>query len=401
MRKLIDNLKYVKLKDILSIFLFIIAIPMSLIIKFKNKIDKKELWLICEAENTARDNGYHLYKYIRENFPNDLCYYAINKKSSDYEKIKEYGNIIQWSSLKHWVYYLAADKNISTQKAGNPCAPIFYVLQIYGILKNKRIFLQHGVIKDDLPYIHYKNTKFRLFVCGAKDEYEYVKKHFGYPKGYVQYLGLARFDNLYENQVNNKQILVMPTWRNWLGRDLNKFSQKEDFFDTDYYKYWNGFINNENLLKFIEDNDLIVYFYPHIHMQKFLKDFKTVSKNIKIVDNSDIDIQILLKESALLITDYSSVFMDFAYMNKPIIYYQFDKEYFRKHHLPEGYFSYEDDGFGEVLNNPEDVIDRVKKYVNNDYKNEEIYIKRANAFFKLHDKNNCKRTYETIKNIKR
>ena len=201
MNKVISNLKYIKIRDVLSVFLFVIALPIACIIKVTNHIRHKELWLICEAENTARDNGYHLYKYIKEKHPENKCYYAINKKSSDYKKIKKYGNIIQFYSLKHWIVYLAADKNISTQKAGNPNAPLFYILQVYGILKNKRVFLQHGVIKDDLPYVHYENAKFRLFICGAKDEYEYIKKEFGYPEEYVKYTGLARFDNLYENNM--------------------------------------------------------------------------------------------------------------------------------------------------------------------------------------------------------
>ncbi len=399
MKKIINNIKYVKLKDVLGIIFLILAIIPAMVFRIINKIKNRELWLICETSDTARDNGYHLFKYIREEHPNDMCYYAINKRCLDYKKIEKYGNIIQFSSLKHWIYYLAADKNISTQKGGNPSAPIFYVLQVYGILKNKRVFLQHGVIKDDLPYVHYKNAKFRLFVCGGKDEYIYIKNHFGYPENYVQYLGLARFDNLYNNHINKKQIVIMPTWRNWLGRDVNKLSKKVDFRNTEYYKYWNGFLNNNEFKKIIESNNLVVYFYPHIHMQKFLQYFKSNSENIKIIDNSNIDIQDLLKESALMITDYSSVFMDFAYMKKPIIYYQFDKEKFRKQHLATGYFSYERDGFGEVVNDYDTLIERINKYIKNDFKNEDVYIKRSENFFELHDNQNCKRNYEAIKNI--
>lgn len=399
LKKLKDSIKYIKLTDIIGIFYLLVAIIPAIILKCIFKLNKKEVWLICESKDTARDNGYHLFKYIRENHPNDLCYYAIDKKCSDYKKIEKYGNIINFSSLKHWIFYLAVDKNISTQKAGNPCAAIFYVLQIYGILKNKRVFLQHGVIKDNLVYAHYKNAKFRLFVCGAKDEYEYVRDNFGYPDGYVQYLGLARFDNLYDNHVNKNQIVIMPTWRNWLGRELNSLTHQVSFKETNYYKYWNSFINNNNFIKFIEQNNIIVYFYPHIHMQKFLNDFKSESKNIKIIDNTDIDIQDLLKESALMITDYSSVFMDFAYMKKPLIYYQFDKEEFRNKHLPKGYFSYENDGFGKVVKNSEDLVENIKKYFYNGFKNDEIYIKRSEEFFELHDKNNCKRNYEAIKEL--
>ena len=400
MSKIKENLKYIKLRDIFSIFIFIVSLPIALIFKLINKIRNKELWLICEAKDTARDNGYHLFKYIRKNYPDNYCFYAIDKKSSDYDKIKKYGNIIHFYSFKHWIYYLAANKNISTQKDGNPNAPLFYVLQVYGILRNKRIFLQHGVIKDKLPYVYYKNARFRLFICGAKREYEYVKANFGYPEEYVKYTGLARFDNLYENKINKKQILVMPTWRNWLGRDLNSISKSEEFNQTEYFKKWNSFLENEELNEYIKENDIILYFYPHIHMQKYLKYFNINSSNIKIVNNTDIDIQQLLKESAILITDYSSVFMDFAYMQKPIIYYQFDQKEFRERHLQEGYFCYERDGFGDVIIDEDEVIKKIKISIENEYKIEKKYLERMQEFFELHDTENCKRIYEAIKEIK-
>ena len=39
----------------------------------------KNIWLIGEMDNTAQDNGYHLFKYIRSNYPDIKCYYMINK----------------------------------------------------------------------------------------------------------------------------------------------------------------------------------------------------------------------------------------------------------------------------------------------------------------------------------
>ena len=63
----------------------------------------------------------------------------------------------------------------------------------------------------------------------------------------------------------------------------------------------------------------------------------------------------MLKESSMLITDYSSVFFDVAYMHKPIIYYQFDRDAFRQGHYQEGYFSY-DDGFGPVAFDTESLL---------------------------------------------
>ena len=128
MKKIIDSLKYIHLKDLLSPFIFIFILPFALIFRLFNKIRKKELWLICESGNTARDNGYHFFKYVRENYPNDYCFYVIDKNCCDYQKVKRYGNIIQFKSFKHWLYYLSAKYNISNQKNGKPNQVLFYFI---------------------------------------------------------------------------------------------------------------------------------------------------------------------------------------------------------------------------------------------------------------------------------
>lgn len=394
MKKLLDSIKYIKLNDLLAPFIFIIILPIALLFKLINKIRGRKLWLVCETGYSARDNGYHFYKYVREKHADDYCFYVIDKNSSDFSKVKHLGNIIQFKSLKHWLYYLAANYNISNQKYGNPNQPFFYIVHVsLGLFRN-RVFLQHGITKDDSPWLYYKDTKFRYFICGAKREYDYVKEKFGYPDGNVIYTGFSRFDNLYNNDVNQKQILIMPTWRNWLGRDVNGLGQKVDFTETSYYRNWNSLLENKEFIKYIEENDYMVYFYPHVNMNKYLKDFNMSSKNIRVVDNSDIDIQKLLKESAVMITDYSSVYMDFAYMTKPVIYYQFDYKEYRSGHLQDGYFDYQKDSFGPVVNTHLEVIDSLKLIMNRGL--EKKYLTRMNDFFQIKDQNNSERLYKIL-----
>lgn len=399
--KIKKNWKYVKLTDVLSIFVFFIALPFALVFKQINKIKKRSLWLICESPDTARDNGYHLYKYIRKEHPEKYCFYVIDKKKSDYEKIKEFGNIIQYYSFKHWVYYLAADINISSQKAGNPNAVLFYILQVLGIWNNKRVFLQHGITKDDAKWLYYEVCKFSLFICGAKEEYEFIKEKFGYPEESVVYTGFSRFDKLETGSYNKKQILLMPTWREWIGMETNFLNQSENFLESLYFKTYSSLIKNKKLIRYIEKNDITMYFYLHLNMQKFIGNFKSTSNNIKVVLNKDIDIQELLINSALMITDYSSVFMDFSYMKKPVIYYQFDKEEYRRKQYQEGYFKYEINGFGEVIEKEDKLVDKIIEYIENDYKIEEKYLDRINEFFEYNDNKNCERNYKAILKIEK
>jgi CDP-glycerol glycerophosphotransferase (TagB/SpsB family) len=396
----ISKLKYVKIVDLFSIFFFLLAIFPSIFLKIKHP----NIWLICEEKNEARDNGYWFYKYVRENYPEINAVYAINKKSPDYKKIKVLGKAIQYGSFKHWVYYLAASKNISSQKSGKPNAAICYVLEIYEILKNKRFFLQHGITKDDVKYLYYEVSKFSLLVCGAKSEYEYINKIFGYPDGVVKLLGFCRYDNLdiEKENVKHNQILIMPSWREWLAhptKNSKEYDDMRDIKNTEYHIKWNGLLNNCVLQDLLVDNKLVIIFYPHRNMQKFINAFTVKSEHIIIADWKNYDVQTLLNESSFLITDYSSIFFDFAYMKKPLVYYQFDQENFRKAQYQEGYFSYQNNGFGELVTNEKELIQLIQSYIEGSFKMKDIYSSRVSEFFCFNDKNNCKRNFETINNL--
>ena len=400
MGSLKEKLERVKLKDIVSIGTFLCAIPHAMFLRKK----RPDMWLICEDYNEARDNGYWLYKYIKEKHPEQDVVYAINKKSVDYNKVKDLGEVIQYGGYKHWVYYLAASKNISSQKGGKPNAAVCYLLEVYGILKNTRIFLQHGVICNDMPWCYYQNTKMRLFVCGAQKEYNFIKDTYGYPDGYVKYLGLARFDGLHDFHIKNNQILVMPSWREWIATPTSKSKELDtdvsNFVSTDYYQSWNAVLNSQKIADILQEYNLQMIFYPHRNMQKYLHEFKTNSNRITIADWRQYDVQELLKESALLITDLSSIFMDFAYMHKPMIYYQFDMDKFRKGQYQKGYFDYERDGFGPVCGDLPALEGAIQKAAEKYLENDKIYLEKEKKFFPLWDKENCKRNYEAIKELK-
>jgi len=393
-----QRLQMVKITDIIHIFKFLIAFPISIIAK----IFIKDLWVVCDCENEARDNGFYFFKYLREKQVQQNVVYAINKKSPDYLKVKKLGKTVHYGSLKHWILYLTASKNISSQKGGKPNSAICYILEVYGIIKNKRIFLQHGVIKDNLPYLHYKNAKLSMFSVTTKREYDYVVKEFGYPEGVIQQVGLCRYDTL-EDKSTGDIILIMPTWRQWIAHKTTNSKLVENvqsFKETNYYKTWLEVLKSTELEKTCKENNKKVIFYPHRNMQKFIDDFKNTNKDfIEIATWKEKDVQELINKSSLMITDYSSVAMDFAFLNKPVIYYQFDYEQFRKGHLEEGYFNYEKDGFGVITKAFNTLISSIENKIKEKFKLKEKYQERINNFFDIRDKKNCERTYYKIKEI--
>lgn len=389
----IAKIKDVKMRDILAIGQFVLAYPVSKVFKHYHK----NFWLVCEDEYEARDNGYWMYKYIRTHHKEQECFYAINPKSVDYKKVSKYGNIIPYGTFKHWVYYLAAEKNISSQKGGKPNAAACYLLEVNEWLKNTRIFLQHGVIKDDCKWLHYEVTKFSMFICGAKPEYDYVDEIYGYPNGILKYTGLCRYDGLHNINVNKKQILIMPTWRNWFNlNSKNSDGKKENFETSEYLKKWNEVLKSPKLKEILKENELQLIFYPHRNVQKYIHCFKSDDDNIIIADWKKYDIQKLLKESALLITDYSSVFFDFVYMKKPLIFYQFDEERFRKTQYQQGYFDYHNNGFGKTFSDVDGVLKELEIKIKDGFEVKEEFLKEHSRYFPKYDNKNCERIYNAI-----
>lgn len=365
------------------------------------KKENRDIWLISERRDEAEDNGYHLYKYIRENHPQKKAYYIIDKNSKSYKKIEKYETIIQHNSLQHYIYYFLSDKHISAfQFFGVPETPFLWKLEKMGIIKKKKVFLQHGVIQGILPFLYYENTKYDLFICGAKPEYDFIRKNYGYPDSNLKYLGLCRFDNLHDYKVKN-QILIMPTWRKWIGMtnsDIDKEVDKENFKNTEYYKVYNSLINNKKLNLILKNNNMELLFYPHPEMQRFVDLFNTNNEKVRVVERKKFNLQELIKESKIIITDYSSVAFDCAYMKKPLIYYQFDKEKYNTEHFAEGYFKHEYDGFGPVVENENDLVNYIEKFILGNIDRNK-YIDRCKAFFPIYDRKNCERNYNLISKI--
>lgn len=389
------------IKHIRSLFKIIIIYVIVQFYKLKKR--NTDIWLISERFNEAQDNGYYLYKYIKEHQIHQRVYYIIDKKSNDFQNVKMYDTVIQHNSLKHYFYYFLAQIHISAfQFFGVPDNPLIWKMEELGFFKKKRVFIQHGITKEELPFLKYENTKYDLFICGAKPEYQYIKDKFNYPTKNVKYLGFSRFDVLHDYK-EKKQILLMPTWRQWIGMTSLKKLQKEDyinFLKTEYFKKYNSLLKNKMLIKILDRYDYKLYFYLHPEMQKYKKLFlqNEYSSRIIITSREEYNLQSLLKESKILITDYSSIAFDAGYMKKDVLYYQFDQEKYYENHFNKGYFDCESHGFGPIAYEENQLINDIKSMIVNSV-DRDIYFERSDKFFEIYDCENSRRIYEAINEI--
>lgn len=355
-------------------------------------LKEKNVWLISERGNDARDNGYWLYAYIKDKHPEVTVKYVIASNSPDVHKIEK-SDRVKYRSLKHYYRLFTSKYLISAEIMGfTPNERLYYRLNKRGLLRlrGKKIFLQHGITKDYFDYLKKENTKLDLFICGAKREYEFILNKYEYDSQKVALTGFARFDQLYNDE--KKIILIIPTWRKWL-RYNNTLK------GTTFYDMYEGIINSERINKAAKKYGYRVVFYPHPDMQKFINDFVVDNSEIcRIASSKTDDMQDLFRKASILITDYSSVAFDMAYLGKKTVYYQFDEEKYRNQQYSEGYYDYNRDGFGPVLKTLDSVERTIEEYIAGKNRLED-YDARIDAFFgKKNKRKNCDHIFTEIKN---
>lgn len=165
----------------------------------------------------------------------------------------------------------------------------------------------------------------------------------GYPRNEI-FFDKERASEL-KNQLNlnDKQIIAyMPTWRGSFGQ-LNKTSEDQINIINKQLKQIDKKLTNNQIM--------YVNFHP------FLKDKVNISgyKHIKPFDKK-YETYDFLNIADILITDYSSVFFDFAVSNKKIILFAYDeREYFEDRGT---YFGFNELPFKKVKN-VHDLIDTI------------------------------------------
>jgi len=378
------------------------AIKLSLMCIF-SFFFKKKYWLICEKKNEARDNGIYLFLYCLEEMKNHDVFYVIDRDSYDIGRLEKYiNNVIYTNSFKHCLYYFLSKKIISSQSLPFPYSEKL-CRKLFKVKNQKYYWLQHGVTKDKLNHadMDKKSKGYSLVCCAAPDEAQFFCDEFGYDTKSAVCTGFCRFDGLVDNSSNNTQILIMPTFRKWLTTSeiTNHPTEKEEnsFLNSHYYQAYHSLLKNDTFNTWLKKNNIIVYFYQHYAFQTYSYLFADCkNSNIIVADCNGYDVQKLMKDSNLLITDYSSVFFDFAYMKKPELFYHFDENEYRASHYKEGFFSYRNHGFGKVIMQEEELINEIINSFSHGFIIDPFYLDRVQGFFQNIDKNNCKRVYDLL-----
>lgn len=360
---------------------------------FYRVMTKNKPWIVGERIYKAQDTGYQFFKYMRAKHPDKNVFYVIEKGSPERKNLEGLGNVLEYKSKEHIKQVILASHVISSHHP-DYLFPL-RTPKFKKAVKASKVFLQHGVMGTKNMLANYgkkaPNFDTDLFLVSSDFEKNMIVQDFGYDKKDVKVTGLSRFDTLFENDVQVKrQIAIIPTWRDWI-------TNNEGFLESDYFHKYKQLINDPDLHELKNRYNFEIVFCLHPNMQPYTHYFSDAP--VKIISQGEVNVQDLLKESGLLITDYSSVAFDFSFLNKPVIYYQFDRSRFigkRPSHL-----DLDNDLPGKIVYEEEQLLSSLKHYLKNDFEVETEYKIRANKFIKYRDENSSERIYEAIREYKR
>jgi CDP-glycerol glycerophosphotransferase (TagB/SpsB family) len=360
-------------------------------------------WLFVDRDFKADDNAEHMYRWIMRNRPEHKILFALRRDSPDWTRLKQEGfRLIDLGSLWYAFAWLHCAWLISSNRSGYIIKP-GWRRRYADIVRHRFCFLQHGITKDLQPGLNSAHADMLITAANAEYRAFVGDPRYVYTEREVRLTGFPRHDELLrkaEAVPEPRTVLVMPTWRENLVDTLiprtGRYPYSRRFAQSEYIRNWQAVLRSPTLHDAAKRCGYTVRFFPHPYLRQQLRDF--VLSGVDCPPDAGGSIQDILADTALLITDYSSVAMEIALLQRPILYFQFDRETFftQDHSYTKGYFDYDRDGFGPVLTTIEALCARATSCMEEGCRMDAVYRERAEAFFAFRDQDNCRRVYEAL-----
>ncbi len=354
-------------------------------------------WVLMDRIHNADDSAEHLFRYVHDNRKDIDAYFTVQRGTPDWKRLRaQYGRKVVAHGSLLWKLLMLNCRNLVSSHADiavcRPPAITALTTPAY-----RFTFLQHGVIKDDLSsWLNHRPLD--VFVTSTQQEHASIvgdDTPYIYTDRETKLTGLPRFDLLFEQGQRfgpdqRDLVLVCPTWRVWLVPPLKSGSQRRELIegieDTEYVREWLEVLRSKELADAAARHGLKVAFLPHPNMD-VLAGRLDLPPHVEVMSFEGRDVRELFARSAVLLTDYSSVAFNAAYLDRPVVYFQFDRERMLQggHVGRAGYFDYGRDGFGPVTETADAAVAAAVDIVDRGRTPDQVYLDRTAATFPLRD----------------
>jgi CDP-glycerol glycerophosphotransferase len=323
----------------------------------------KNNWVIFETffGKSYSDSPKYIYEYLKTNFPGKYRFiWVINQKTD----ITGHPIKVKRFSIRY-CYYMARCKyfvfNVRQPDWYKKRDGMIFLETWHGTPLKKLVFDQEEVMGASPLYkaqFYQQSKEWDYLVAANKFSSKAFRSAFLFDKEMLEY-GYPRNDILNSPDKDErvlkikrvlkipegkKTILYAPTWRDdeYYARGKYKFALKLDL----------------HLLKQELKDDYIVLLRTHYYIADSI-DVTGLEDFVWNVSKYN-DISELYLISDLLITDYSSVFFDYANLKRPILFFTYDLDKYRDM-LRGFYMDIEKEVPGPLLFTNEEVVEAIRK----------------------------------------
>lgn len=359
-----------------------------------------ENWIMFETfmGKSYADSPKYIYEYLAKNYPGKYKFIWV---LNDPKEKLPYEGIIVKRFTKKYAYYLAKSKYF-----------VFNIRQPLWFRKREgQVFLEtwHGTplkrLAFDQEEVTAASPTYKSQFYRQKQEWDYLiaankfssdifKSCFMYTNGTMLEIGYPRNDLLYapnKDQIaldlkkklhiplDKKTILYAPTWRDdeYYGKGQYKFKLKLDL----------------EMMKEELGDEYVILLRTHHYIADAL-DVTGVEDFAYNLSKYD-DITEIYLISDICITDYSSVFFDYANLKRPMLFYTYDIDKYRDV-LRGFYIDMEKELPGPLVYSTKEVIDQIKHLDEMNQKYAQRYEVFYDKFCSIDDGNASQRAVEAV-----
>lgn len=361
-----------------------------------------KIWLYYDAYTVRHDNGYYQFINDIRHCASDGIerYYVVtNEESKEMFSEEEKKYLVKFGSKIHKLLYLCCRRVFTAFYGLSMISPFITEKEeanYLDLIKFETIYLQHGVLHAALhTYNAIERCRAEKIVVSSRFEIENYMKNYNYKISDLIPTGMARYDLINRDKAAENKILYAPSWRKYLTfskSESNWTVVAEKLKNSEYFIKMIEFINNKQLEKILEDNDLWLEIKLHPIIAKDTRKLLNITSKRVLVAGDDIYVE----DYKMFITDFSSYVFDYACLNRPILYYVTDYMQFKSgmNHYKELDLPFEK-AFGLMVTESLEAVAEIEKIINREFIPEEVYSERMNSFYFPLD--NCReRLYEYI-----
>ncbi len=399
-----------------KIFGFIFILPLSFIVsKQKNLIV-----FLGRAEGKFVDNVKYMQLYLHHMNSHKIVHIFLSSNNQTVQNLKTVGiNAVLYPSLTAFYILLKA------KVAFVDTSRFMHEFKAFFLTRCNVVQLWHGPPIKEISLNAFSIKKIFSFSSFQLMLYNFIRDWLGSRYVYSIFCSPSQYysEKIFKQNFHSDLFLNSGQPRN---DDLASYNQNLVSLETDQtsinqiiqYKkqgfniifYLPTFRDGENIpLKSIQltrFSDLaqknkclwVIKLHPNVKKQKnveLIKLAQTQNSNV-ILYNQNKDIYACLDLADILVTDYSSIYLDFLFFDKPIIFFNYDYEKYTKF-IRGLAFNYEEMTPGPKCHNHDDLDVAIKKILS---KNNDMYreqrLKVFNKVFDYHDRKSAERIWLTV-----